>query len=533
MKRPSSTDLMLELPEDGTTKQQSLFKAVRQAIICGRIAPEQRLPSTRDFAKAFGISRGTAVIVYDLLQSEGYLVSHPGAGTFAARALPDDSMYLCAGARGAFDDAGSSWFGPDSLSPFGQELHSVAQPMSMPPKPILTPSAPALDEFPVSLWARLCAHHSRLLKPEQMGFANPTGLPQLRAAIAEHLRLTRGIDCTAGQVFVLPSVRDALQLAMRIVAEPGSAVAVEESIDPAVHSVLRGAGLNPFTMSVDADGLRSDTCEAESPPRMAYVSPGLHISTGTVSTQQRRRALLDWAARRGTWIFESDVGTEFRFAGQPVPALFAMSPQGGVLHAGSFEQTLFPALHIAYLIVPSPVAEIFRQGQVLLCRPPTVVSQLVLCEFLEDGHYIRHLRRMTECYRERRNTLATELQACFASVAQIVEPPCGLNLLVDWSTQAFADAVTAVAHRQGLGLQILANPTSRFQAGSSALMGFGALPAPALITAVRLLLSAVASSSELLTAVRPLPSRIWDTSLAPARFTHYSPGARYHSSERT
>ncbi len=517
---------MLEVPANCATKQLALYTAVRQAIIGGAIAPAQRLPSTRDFARAYGISRGTAVIVYEQLQSEGYLVSRPGAGSFAASSLPDDRLFTSRAhaphtPRAGEPEAAAGWNGFDALSYVGREIHGSGLAPAMPRLLPLTPSVPALDEFPVSLWARLCAKHSRLLKPEQLGYAHPAGLPRLRAAVAQHLKLTRGIDCAPEQVLLTSSIRQGLLLTARLLANPGDKVVVEDPGDPAVRLLLRGAGLDLVAMPVDAEGVRPDACATPSRPSLAYVTPSRHCGSGVAMSPARRRALLEWAGQRGTWIFENDTASEFRYAGHPTPALFSMSSGGGVVHAGSFDQTLFPALHIAYLVLPKSLADVFERAHALHGRPPTTVSQLVLCEFMEDGHYVRHLRRMTECYRERRSTLVAALERHFGALVRLAEQPCGLDLAVQWTDPDAADAVEGAARAQKIHLEPLSTFEFRHPVARGALLGFAAHGPGALQLAVAGLAKALENGRHALPRHGGFGPSVWTPAFgAPGRLPH-------------
>jgi GntR family transcriptional regulator/MocR family aminotransferase len=497
VKRATSIGLILALPANCASKQSALYTALREAIVRGGIAPNRRLPSTREFARAHGVSRGTAVIVYELLQAEGYLVTRPGAGTFVASSLPDARLVVHA--------VGDPPRPTAPRRPGGEERPRLAVPF--------VPYLPALDEFPIALWARLTAKHARLVKPDLLGHGHAAGLPQLRRAIAAYLSSTRGIDCRPEQIVLTSGTQPALLRCARLLTERGDGALIEDPGNPSAFAALHSAGLAVTPVPVDAQGIQIGAdSRFERRPRLIYVTPAHQRPTGVVMAEERRRALLDWAAAHEAWIFEDDDESEFRYHGHPVPALYAADRAGRVLHGGSFDKTLFPALCIGYIVVPPALVDAFARANALYGRNPPILSQLVLCDFIESGHFVRHVRRMGECYRERRAALVEGLKQRLDGCVDIPHQPCGLELAVRWTAERVARAVTAAS---GAGL-VQVEPISPFDAGSPAsarqpaagVLGFAAYTASALREAVERLGRAVddLASGRLPVAERAAPA---------------------------
>ena len=480
MKRATSIALILRLPEKCVAKQTALYTALREAIITHTIAPNRRLPSTREFARAYGVSRGTAVIVYELLQAEGYLVTRRGAGTFVAPSLPDARMVM--GATGGASPR--AVLTDETVRAPAEHRARLAVPFA--------PYLPALDEFPISLWARLTAKHARLVKPDLLGHGHAAGFPRLRAAIAAYLKSTRGIDCRLEQIVLTSSTQQSLVLCARLLTEPGERVLIEDPGNLAAFAALRGAGLAMIPVPVDSSGMQIDAdSRFDGQVRLAYVTPAHQRPTGAVMSEERQRGLLDWAAAHDAWIFEDDDESEFRYQGHPAPALCALDKGGRVLYAGSFDKTLFPALCVSYMVVPPPLVDTFARASTLYGHNPPILSQLVLCDFIESGHFVRHVRRMGECYRERRAALIDALKERLDGCIEITHQPCGLGLAVEWKDERQARAAAAAS---GAGLVHL-EPIASFQAGnavpSGAVLGFASYTASVLRNAVERLARAV------------------------------------------
>jgi GntR family transcriptional regulator/MocR family aminotransferase len=503
MKRITSLNLILQLPESCATKQVRIYTALQEAITSGTIAPNQRLPSTREFACALGISRGTAVIVYEMLQAEGYLVARRGTGTFVAPTLPDDRLILSEGGPQIDNSpqrAERVRAAADALPSIGRQFAStrltrlMGDEATRHPVPFV-PYMSALSEFPINLWARLTARHARLVKPNLLDHGCTAGWPRLRTAIAAYLRATRGIDCQREQIVLTSSTQQSLSLCARLLAERGDEVLIEDPGNPEALALLQEAGLAQIPVPVDAQGMQIDTVRFGGRARLAYVTPAHQYPTGAVMSVNRRRALLDWADRHNGWIFEDDDSSEFRYSGHPLPALYGMGRKENVLFAGSFDKTLFPALCISYLVVPSSLVDTFAHAQALFGRHPTILSQLVLCDFIESGHFVRHVRRMAECYRERRAALIEALNRQFGNSIEIAPQPCGLALPVWWRWRD-ARTIAKIAEAQGLRVVPIPSAPIHMPARSGAVLGFAAYSASVLHNAVERLAGALETNDK-------------------------------------
>jgi GntR family transcriptional regulator/MocR family aminotransferase len=408
-----------------------------------------------------------------------------------------------------------------ALSRFGRQFASGAAPIedNTGRAVAFVPYLPALDQFPISLWARLTAKHARLVKPDLLGYGYASGLPRLRSAIAAYLKSTRGIDCEPEQILLTSGMRQCLMLCARLLTEPGDRALMEDPGNPVALGALRAAGLTVVPVPVDSQGMQIPADPPlEGQARLAYVTPANQCPTGAVMPAERRQALLDWAVRNDAWIFEDDDDSEFRYHGHPMPALCAMDRNGCVLYAGSFDKTLFPALGIGYLVVPPTVVDAFARAQALHGRNPAILSQLVLCDFIESGHFVRHVRRMGECYRERRAALIDVLKARLDGCVQIALQPCGLELAVWWKGINATQGVAAASRARLAYIE----PMSSFQISGAvapgAVLGFAAYGAPVLRNAVDRLASAVDDFSN---GCRPVAGR--DVPAAPRRVVMLAP----------
>lgn len=394
-----SSRLALGAPAPGESLQRWLYRTLREAILDGRLASGALLPGSRALAAQCAVARGTVQLAYDQLLSEGYLQAQRGSGTRVSRVLPDASLQAGpAPVRSAEIPqlhVGGPWLRRVGAEPPAFPLHP---PSGLPPA--FHPHRCDVRGFPIDLWRRL---HGRHLRPSRLAILSenePAGLAALRVAIARHLDLARGVSVSPDQIVVLGSVQQALDICLRLLVEPGEAVWMEDPGYPGARQAMRAHGAQVVDVAVDADGMRvMDAIAAAPAARMAYVTPARQAPLGMALSPERRIALLRWAREHGAIVFEDDYDSEYRFAARPVPALRSM--EGGDAHvilAGTFSKLLFPAIRLAFVALPWGLVDPFVRVASLAARNANALSQAVLADFIDEGHFDRHVRRMRRVY---------------------------------------------------------------------------------------------------------------------------------------
>lgn len=383
----------------GTPLRAQIYRDLRGAILDGRLKPGERLPSTRMLSAEMSVSRNTTEGAYEQLVAEGYLSRRVGSGTFVASSLPGRPL----GARSGFRPPAAAET-PRGLSARGRSLSrslTCNDPLSV---RAFGAGFPALDEFPAELWRRLTSRRLRLAGASLFGYGDPAGYPPLREAIARYLSESRGVRCRPEDVIVLTSSLQAINLAARMVLDPGDAVWIENPFFPGAYAALESAGARLHAVPVDAGGLRVEEGErAARDARLAYVTPSHQYPTGVTMSLERRLALLSWARRADAWILEDDYDSEFRYEGRPIAAIHGLDRAGRVLYLGTFTKSLFPSVRVAYLVVPPALSAPFVHARRQMDGHTATLPQAVIADFLDEGHFAAHLRRMRGIYRERRD----------------------------------------------------------------------------------------------------------------------------------
>jgi GntR family transcriptional regulator/MocR family aminotransferase len=462
VKTPGSLQIVAHLPlarGGGATLQQQIYDGLRRAILDGLIRPGQRVPSTRALADELGVSRLPVLGAYEQLLREGYLTGKTGSGTFVRDALPDDMLHP-ATARPRIAKAGRRAVAPrfeGGLRPFRMSL-------------------PALDEFPQSTWARLVARHVHAMTPTMMAYGDPAGLYQLRVAIAEYLRTARAVRCETEQVIIVSGSQAALRVCGAVLFQPGDAVAIEEPGYPGAHTAFRADGAELVPIRTDMNGLDVAALDAAGKRiRAVYITPSHQYPLGFSMSADRRAALLDWAERRRAWIIEDDYDSEYRYVSRPLGALQGMSETGRVVYVGTFSKVLFPSIRIGYMAVPRELRARFVDAREALDVFSPTLYQLALTDFIEEGHFARHLRRMRIVYQKRRDALLGGLAEHCEQFLTVQNTDAGLHVattLVDGLNDA--DVVRQMADRD-LTAHRLSTCYIGPRARQGLLLGFGGL----------------------------------------------------------
>jgi GntR family transcriptional regulator/MocR family aminotransferase len=386
---------------DGGSLLARLHARLRKAILDGALAPGAALPASRRLAEDAGLSRNTVEAVYDQLEAEGFIERRHGSGSFVSIDLPERELAPAVARRERRDPqpaSGLSRRGILMAQPYGREGVPVGR--------AFLPSMPALDLFPRQLWARLLARAARAPGPGHLTTGDRAGFRPLREAIAAYVGSTRAVACAPDQVVVLTSSQQAIDLAVRLLTDPGDAVWHEEPGYLAAAAAFVAAGARVVPVPVDDEGIDVAAGQRLAPEaRLAYVSPSHQFPTGVAMSLSRRLQLLAWAARTGAFIVEDDYDSEFRFHGRPLAALQGLDEAGRVVYVGTFNKLMFPALRLAYLVAPPELADRFAAARALVDGHTSTPPQAALADFIREGHLGTHLRHMRTVYEERRQAL--------------------------------------------------------------------------------------------------------------------------------
>ncbi len=374
-------ELPLALKSEGRSLQIAICEALRSSMQDGRLRPGARLPSSRDLARQLRVARGTVVLAYEQLAAEGYLRGARGAGTMVVESLPE-RWFMPSRSRPPTTKAARSIV----LSKRGEHLARSPFPIARLPAPRpFRPHAPAVDAFPGALWGRLLARHARNARPDRLREADARGYRPLREAIAEHLRVYRGVLCSADQVVIGGGTQQILDLLARLLLDEGDVVWVEDPGHFGARDVLQGAGARLVPVPVDRAGIDVRAGIAAAPDaRMAYVTPARQSPLGATLSLERRVRLLEWARRSDAWVFEDDYDSEFRYDGRPLPALQGLDRHGVVIYTGTFTKKMFPGIRLACAVLPDALVDPFGSALSLLLRHVPLLPQLALCDFISD-----------------------------------------------------------------------------------------------------------------------------------------------------
>jgi GntR family transcriptional regulator/MocR family aminotransferase len=437
----------------------------RTAITAGHLRPGDRVPALRGLAMQLSTARGTVELAYTILVDEGYLQMRGAAGTFVSPSLPE-AVTRSASGQGrppvpdgpATEDAGALTMPDASRGAWPtprQRAISVA--MSGEPRP-LQPGLPALDAFPRKIWNRFVSRRGRRGERTMLAYPDPVGYWPLREHIATYLGLSRGVTCVPEQVFVTSGYRATLELVLRSLASPNDRAWFEDPGYLLARGFLAETGVQLVPVPVDDEGIDVARGLALDPEaRFAMVTPSHQSPLGRTLSLERRMALLDWAEKGSRWIIEDDYDSEFRYLGRPLPALKSLDRHDRVIYCGTFSKVMFPGLRLAYAVVPERAVE--RVGRVAcsMNAGSPLLLQSALADFIGQGHFARHVKRMRALYAQRRVWIAHALEQAFGDRLMVELPPGGIQFAVQFAedAQGPVDDVAVAARAREAGLAVL------------------------------------------------------------------------------
>ena len=429
---------------------QQLTNQIRHKMLEGTLKPNQKLPSSRSLAKSLTISRSTVTESYEQLESEGYLETRRGSGTYVCHQIPDDWLNSQPIQPVTTETAVKS-----SLSRFGSNLISINYLEVSEPKNEISfrYGNPATEYFPIKQWQKLLADYCDN-SPALLNYAADTaGYLPLRVEIANYVGRSRAVRCTPEQVVIVNGSQQALNLIARILLDVGDWVAMEEPGYLGARHCFLGQFAKIKPIAVNYTGLDLEALSnCQQKFKLVYVTPSHQFPTGVTMSLSERIALLQWAEKTGTLIVEDDYDSEYRYESQPIPALQGMDRSQSVIYIGTFSKIMFPALRIGYLVVPPNLISVISKAKSLCDRFCPILEQYALTDWIELGHFERHIRRMRQLYDLRRQTLIKALKQHLGERVTILGANAGIHVMVKIKTKLSDDVILQRAATAGIGL---------------------------------------------------------------------------------
>jgi GntR family transcriptional regulator/MocR family aminotransferase len=477
--------MVITLSGSGPLYQQ-VFRAIREAILSGRLRSGDRLPVSRVLARDLAISRNVVLIAYDQLIAEGYAVGRVGAGTFVSAAVPDSMLRISANQRRVPTPS----LGSPHLSRYASRI-------------LAAPDFPArasrdrrrydfvyyganAQDFPADIWRRLLARRLRKLDLDYSAVQGDAGL---RAEIASYLRRSRAVHCSLDQILLVNGSQQALDIVARVLLEQGDRVVLEDPHYQGAREIFRSVGARLVPIPVDASGLQVARLPRRGRVSLAHVTPSHQFPTGAILPLDRRLALLEWAEKTGAYILEDDYDGEFRYEGHPVEAVQALDHAGRVIYAGTFSRILFPSLRMGYVVMPSALAKALSKAKWITDRHTSFLQQAALADFMREGHLDRSVRRSRVRHAARRAVLLQAIGDYFGDSVEVRGAGAGTHVLLHFRRVAakWTERVIARASEIGVGVYSTAPYYMKPPAGCELILGYGAIPERDIREGIRLL----------------------------------------------
>tara|TARA_R110002020_G_scaffold152976_1_gene332094 strand:- start:3676 stop:5094 length:1419 start_codon:yes stop_codon:yes gene_type:complete len=441
-----------------------IYRQTKRAIISNILRPGDALPATRELARTLSVARTTVVIAYERLEADGFIQSRQGAGTFVRgstqatnsrsrriqlRALAPRPIWDAIPLPTAFDRS--------ALFDFRT-------------------GAPDASLFPHRHWRKLISSALREIEKSANGvYPSPAGHVGLRQSIARHVGVSRGIAASADDVVITGGTQQAIDLIARVLLSPDDRIAVEDPCYEAARRAFEAAGARIVGVPVDDDGLIVDALPAD--VKAVYVTPSHQYPLTVTMTLDRRRALLDWASRNNAAIIEDDYDGEFRFEGRPLEALQTLDVAGRVIYVGSFSKTLLPTLRLGFVILPNSLRSALQRAKYVSDWTTSTLEQAALSRLIDDGGFVRHLKRARRVYSARHQRIVDTMASDFSHHLKLMPSTTGLHVAA-MAKLASVDELAAVAARaSSLGVEV--NQVSSFAVGGAVrpglMLGYGAI----------------------------------------------------------
>jgi GntR family transcriptional regulator/MocR family aminotransferase len=488
MKRVASGILpLIAVNRDASTAlHRQIYDAYRTAIVDGSLRPGQRVPSTRVLALEIGVSRFPVVNAYAQLLAEGYFESRVGAGTVISNSLPEQfpprqrsREQFSTSRRGPRPVShGSSVLPRFKVDPWQRRLGAFGV------------GQVAFDQFPLHIWANLVGRRCRKMDTKSCHYGDQLGVENLREGIANYLRTARSLNCDAKQIMVVSGSQQALEITARVLLDPGDRMWIEEPSYRLARSVFALAGCRLIPVPVDEEGLvvaaGIKLCHNA---RAAFVTPSHQFPLGFCMSASRRFQLLEWAQQEGAWIIEDDYDSEYRYDSLPIASLQGLDANGRVIYIGTFSKVLYPSLRLGYIVIPPDLLDRFMSVRHTMDICPPDFYPEVIADFMSEGHFARHIRRMRILYCDRRTVLVDSIRKELGQQLEVLGGEAGMHLAVALRDGRRDMEIAERAARQNLWLWPLSPCYAGKVSRSGFTLGFGGVAIEEIPLAVRRLRS--------------------------------------------
>lgn len=437
--------------------------------------PGARLPSSRRLAESLSIGRITATQAYDQLQAEGYVVRRRGAGTFVREALPlpPDSDAVRA----------AQTTPPVTLAAWGRRVMQLERKLERE-----SADARAGIEidfgfgrsfphvFPYDVWRGLLARYLSTDDVMLSRYGSAAGFHPLREAISDYLARLRGVHCQPEEVVIVNGAQQALDIVSRLALNEGDEVLVETPGYTDAFAIFKTHGARLVGLNVDHNGFPVEHIPAGSRARLAFVTPANQFPRGGAMPAKRRLSLLAWARSAQALIIEDDYDGPLRYEGQPLAALQGLDGGGNVIYLGTFSKVLFPALRLGYVVLPPTLLQPFLKAKAIVDRGAPTLTQAAVADFITEGHFERHLRRLRKEYGQHRRILVSAIEKYLGDRVTFAPEPAGLHVMLYLHDGLNEQQLVARAAGQGVRVYEGAPYHLQKPAPPSILLGFSGLP---------------------------------------------------------
>ena len=419
--------------QSNTPLYRQLYNNFRQSILNGKFSPGLKLPGTRSLAAELNISRNTVVLAFEQLLLEGYLKGKIGSGTFVNE-IPDNILNVKEKVKRKKSGKKISTNLINQLGSPELIQRNTSSEQIIP----FQNGVPSLDEFPIKTWVKLNNQTAKTTSEVQLGYGDAAGYWPLREEIASYLRTYRAVNCNAEQIIIVNGSQQGLDLVMRVLLNPGDYVWHEDPGYFGARASMLFAGAKIFPSPLDDEGLDVEySSKKYPPPRLIYTTPSHQFPLGYTMSISRRIQVLQYASKNDCWIIEDDYDSEFRYSGNPLPSLQGMDKNNCVLYLGTFSKVLFPGLRLGYLVLPDPeMRNLFVSAKSMMDRQSPTFEQIITYQFLKEGYFTRHIRKMRILYKERQEFLIKEVEKEIGNLIKLKSSDAGMHLIA-WLPENF------------------------------------------------------------------------------------------------